>query len=186
MFSIPNLLTFLRLVLVPLVVGAFFLPLEWNHLAAGWLFLIASITDLLDGWIARFFSQETSFGAFLDPIADKVMVIAVLILLVQVHQNFIFTMCAILIASREIIVSALRAWLASATEQIGVSFLGKVKTFTQMFSLTLLLANAKAMYEFWGIVALALFYLATLLALVSMLYYFKNNWHALLQKDTSQ
>lgn len=187
MFSIPNTLTFFRLLLMPMVVFSFFLPVQWNHLLAGWLFLVASLTDLLDGWIARYFKQETTFGAFLDPIADKVMVMAVLVLLVQVHANLLFTLCAILIASRELIVSALREWLANTQQGVlEVSFFGKLKTFVQMFSLTLLFANAKDIYSFWGIVALVLFYSATLLTLLSMVLYFRKNLHLLVfKRDTN-
>jgi CDP-diacylglycerol--glycerol-3-phosphate 3-phosphatidyltransferase len=178
LYSIPNLLTLLRFILVPLVVVAFFLPVEWSNLAAGWLFLAASLTDLLDGYIARALKQETELGAFLDPIADKIMIIAVLILLTQVHSNAIFAICAIIIIGREVGVSSLREWISSKNQgtSMPVSVMGKIKTFAQMFSLTLLLANASegSIYGFWGVIGLLLFYLATILTVISMVQYFQN------------
>ena len=123
-------LTFLRIVLAPVLVLFFYLPVAWSNIAVTALFSVAAITDWLDGYIARRYGQTSAFGAFLDPVADKLLVAIVLILLVQSHPTALFAIPVIIIISREIAVSALREWMANIGESatVAVSTLAKVKT----------------------------------------------------------
>ena len=110
--NIPNLLTVLRVLLIPIFILLFYVPYHWSYMAASTVFAIAAATDWLDGYLARRLQQSTPFGAFLDPVADKLMVAVALVLLVQVHANFWLTLPAAVIIGREIVVSALREWMA--------------------------------------------------------------------------
>ena len=132
--NIPNILTVLRVLLIPIIILLFYLPFQWSYLAASAVFAIAAITDWLDGYLARKLQQSTPFGAFLDPVADKLMVAVALVLLVEEHSNLWLTLPAAIIIGREIVVSALREWMAElgARAQVAVSNLGKWKTAAQM------------------------------------------------------
>lgn len=110
--NIPNILTLLRVGLIPIFILLYYLPYHWSYLAAAIIFTLASVTDWLDGYLARKLEQGTPFGAFLDPVADKLMVAVALVLLVQSHANFWVTAPAIVIIGREIVISALREWMA--------------------------------------------------------------------------
>lgn len=110
--NIPNLLTVLRVLLIPIFILLFYVPYHWSYIAASTVFAIAAATDWLDGYLARRLQQSTPFGAFPDPVADKLMVAVALVLLVQVHANFWLTLPAAVIIGREIVVSALREWMA--------------------------------------------------------------------------
>ena len=127
--NIPNLLTVLRVLLIPIIILLFYLPFAWSYLAASAVFTIAAVTDWLDGYLARRLEQGTPFGAFLDPVADKLMVAVALVLLVEEHANLWLTLPAAIIIGREIVVSALREWMAElgARAQVAVSNLGKWK-----------------------------------------------------------
>jgi len=180
-FNIPNLLTWARIVLIPLFVGVFYIsphllsPQE-QSLAATLIFIVAAITDWLDGWLARKLGQTSAFGAFLDPVADKLMVAAALIVLVKLER--IDAIIAIIIIGREIAISALREWMAKigAAESVAVSLLGKIKTAAQMIAVPLLLYKA----EFAGLHTMQLGYvlivIAAVLTLWSMVYYLKMAW----------
>lgn len=112
MINIPNLLTVLRVLLIPVFILLFYLPFSWSYLAASAVFSLAAITDWLDGYLARRWQQSTPFGAFLDPVADKLMVAVALVLLVEAHANLWLSLPAAIIIGREIVISALREWMA--------------------------------------------------------------------------
>jgi len=143
-FNLPNTLTWLRIALIPLFVAVFYLPDGWVpkhaiNLTAAILFLLASVTDWLDGWLARRLNQMSAFGAFLDPVADKLMVVAALIVLVDLDRAGIAA--SLIIIGREIAISALREWMAKEgqSKSVAVSYIGKLKTTAQMIAITLLL-----------------------------------------------
>lgn len=139
--TIPNILTLLRIVLIPAVVAVFYLDYPYAHQVSALLFAVAGLTDWFDGYLARALNQTSRFGAFLDPVADKLMVAAVLVLLVDYYGGFWFTVAAIVIIGREITISALREWMAEVGDRakVKVSYLGKVKTTAQMMALFFLL-----------------------------------------------
>lgn len=141
--NIPNILTVMRVALIPVFILVFYLPFSWSYWAASAVFAFASFTDWLDGYLARRLNQSTPFGAFLDPVADKLLVAVALLLLVVEHSNIWLTLPAIIIICREIMVSALREWMAELGERanVAVSNLGKWKTAAQMVALIILLAN---------------------------------------------
>ena len=140
-FNVPNLLTLARIVFIPLVIIVFYLPTELAGPLAATLFAIAGITDWLDGYLARRLNQMSRFGAFLDPVADKLMVAAALLLIVDRFGGVWVTAAAAIIIGREIAISALREWMAGIgdSRKVAVSYLGKVKTTAQMFALFFLL-----------------------------------------------
>lgn len=139
--TVPTILTLLRILLIPVLVLVFYLPFKWTNFAAAFIFALASITDWLDGWIARRYDQHSAFGAFLDPVADKLMVAIALMLIVQKHPTVWMTLWAAVIIGREIAVSALREWMAELGQRakVKVATIGKVKTIVQMVALICLL-----------------------------------------------
>jgi len=175
--NIPNLLTVLRVLLIPIIILLFYLPFAWSYLAASAVFTIAAVTDWLDGYLARRLEQGTPFGAFLDPVADKLMVAVALVLLVEEHANLWLTLPAAIIIGREIVVSALREWMAElgARAQVAVSNLGKWKTAAQMVALVILLANPP-MLTIWVGLGYALLIVAAALTLWSMVNYLMAAW----------
>ena len=140
--NLPNLLTLLRILFIPLMVLVFYIDWRWAHFAAGFIFFIAGLTDWLDGYLARKLNQSTPLGAFLDPVADKLIVGVALVLLAEVYQSAWVTVSAAIIIGREIVISALREWMAELGKRasVAVSMLGKVKTTFQMTAITWLLA----------------------------------------------
>ena len=175
--NIPNLITVLRVLLIPIFILLFYLPYHWSYIAASSVFAFAAATDWLDGYLARRLEQSTPFGAFLDPVADKLMVAVALVLLVQAHANLWLTLPAAVIIGREIVISALREWMAElgARAQVAVSNLGKWKTAAQMLALVILLANPPA-FTFWVVLGYVLLILAAGLTLWSMLQYLRAAW----------
>ncbi|WP_124949364.1 CDP-diacylglycerol--glycerol-3-phosphate 3-phosphatidyltransferase [Sulfuriferula thiophila] len=177
--NVPNLLTWLRILLIPLVVAVFYLPDGWLdehqvNLLAAVMFAVAAVTDWLDGYLARILNQTSAFGAFLDPVADKLMVAAALIVLVQLGR--VDALIALIIIGREITISALREWMASigARSSVAVSMIGKFKTAAQMIAILLLL-----FHESWLGVDIQqlgtwLIWLAALLTIWSMVYYLRR------------
>ena len=139
--TVPTMLTLLRIVLIPVLVLVFYLPWKWTNFAAAFVFILASVTDWLDGWIARAYNQSSAFGAFLDPVADKLMVAVALLLIVQKHPTPWMALWAAAIIGREIAVSALREWMAELGQRakVKVASIGKIKTIVQMVALTILL-----------------------------------------------
>ena len=178
-FNLPNLLTWLRILMIPVFLVVFYFPDTWltgpqQNLTATALFGLASLTDWLDGYLARTLNQTSAFGAFLDPVADKLMVAAALILLVGLARVDVFI--AVIIIGREIAISALREWMAKIgkSRNVAVNFLGKVKTASQMVAILLLLYHAML----FGVldtqkIGTLLIYVAAVLTLWSMAYYLK-------------
>jgi cardiolipin synthase len=176
--NLPNLLTWLRIVLIPLFVGIFYFEKSWvslpnQNLVATVIFTAAAVTDWLDGWLARKLNQTSAFGAFLDPVADKLMVAAALIILVQLGR--IDAIVALIIIGREITISALREWMAQIgqAKSVAVSMLGKIKTVSQMVAIPMLLYYDRIGVfdpQLWGT---WLIYIAAVLTLVSMIWYLK-------------
>jgi CDP-diacylglycerol--glycerol-3-phosphate 3-phosphatidyltransferase/cardiolipin synthase len=176
--NLPNLLTWLRIILIPLFVGIFYFEKSWvsgpnQNLVATIIFTAAAVTDWLDGWLARKLNQTSAFGAFLDPVADKLMVAAALITLVQLER--VDAIIALIIIGREITISALREWMAKIGEakSIAVSFLGKIKTVSQMVAVPLLLYHDPLGAFDPQQVGTWLIVLAAALTLASMAYYIK-------------
>jgi len=177
--SMPNLLTSMRIVLIPVLVVAFyFLPVDWRYMASSIIFSIAALTDWLDGYLARRLGQTTTFGAFLDPVADKLLVAVALVLLVEVHASAALAIPAIVIVGREIVVSALREWMAqySQMRSVAVSNLGKIKTAFQMTSIIVLLWCGPGLDRPAVIFGYILLYGAAILTMVSMYQYLKLSW----------
>ena len=139
--TIPTILTLLRIGLIPVLAIVFYLPYRWTNFAAALVFALASVTDWLDGWIARRYHQYSAFGAFLDPVADKLMVATALFLIVQGHPTAWMALWAAVIVGREIAVSALREWMAELGQRarVAVATVGKIKTIAQMVALLCLL-----------------------------------------------
>jgi len=157
--TFANQLTLLRIILIPLFVVIFYLPVPWAHLACAVIFAVAAITDWLDGYVARKYDQSTAFGAFLDPVADKLMVAISLLLLVSIHHDSAwFVAAAAVIVGREIVISALREWMAELGQRssVAVSFIGKIKTTLQMIAILVLLMDRQEWFLMEiGFIALA-------------------------------
>lgn len=184
-YNIPNALTLARIGLIPVFVIVFFLPFTWSHYATTALFGLAALTDWLDGYLARKLGQSSSFGAFLDPVADKLMVAVALVLLVQVDNSGLTVLPALVIIGREIGVSALREWMAGVGEgtRVAVSVIGKIKTTFQMIALLLLLFR-EPIGEFpTRDVGLILLYTAAALTVWSMYLYLRAAWPLLTSDD---
>lgn len=189
LLNVPMLLTWARIAMIPMVVGVFYLPESWLAMASKnivgcALFTVAAITDAVDGWYARKYGQITRLGAFLDPVADKLMVCAALLVLLSLERVDAFV--ALVIVGREITVSALREWMAQvgASAHVAVNWLGKMKTIMQMVAIPVLL--------FWdplfGVIPVAaigtvLIYIAAALTVYSMLYYLRLAWPHLSGRD---
>jgi CDP-diacylglycerol--glycerol-3-phosphate 3-phosphatidyltransferase len=176
-FTLPTLLTWARIIAIPLIVGVFYLPLDGptRNLIATVLFVVVAITDWLDGWLARKLNQTSSFGAFLDPVADKFLVCAALLILVQLDR--VNALVAFVIIGREIAISALREWMAQigASRSVAVHMLGKLKTTAQMVAIPFLLYDG-ALFgvidtRIWGNV---LIWIAAVLTVWSMVYYLRK------------
>lgn len=171
--NIPTLLTWLRIALLPVIVAIFYMEASWARPLCAFVFIIAGITDWLDGYLARRMSLESRFGAFLDPVADKLMVMVALVLVVESAQDWIITLPAIVIIGREIAISALREWMAEIGQRahVAVSSLGKLKTTMQIVALVALLYQQ----VFFGIdlqpIGLVCLYVAAVLTIWSMVQY---------------
>ena len=181
--TLPTLLTWARIAAIPLIAGVFHLPFDEStrNIVATGMFIVFALTDWLDGWLARRLNQVSSFGAFLDPVADKFLVCASLLILVWLHR--VDTLVALVIIGREIAISALREWMAQigASKSVAVNSLGKFKTVCQMVAIPMLLFYGPLRFgggvvvdtRVWG---LWLIYLAAFLTIWSMLYYMKLAW----------
>jgi len=187
-YTIPNILTLVRIALIPVFVVVYWLPYGWAPVWAALIFVIAGVTDWLDGYLARRLEQSSPFGAFLDPVADKLIVTTALVLLVgdpkiqsSVFSSILFAVTAAVIIGREITVSALREWMAElgARASVAVSIVGKLKTLVQFVAISMLVYK----YDFlgWPIIVVGewLLYAAAALTLWSMAVYIKAAWPAL-------
>ena len=178
--NLPNLVTLLRILLIPLIVGIFYLPDEWlsyegKNIAATAIFIVAAITDWLDGYLARKLDQMSAFGAFFDPVADKLVVVGALIVLLYLKR--IDMVVALIIIGREIAISALREWMAQLgqAKSVAVAYIGKLKTVLQMVAIPMLLFEDRL----FGLIdchalGTVLIYVAAVLTVVSMLYYLRR------------
>lgn len=181
MLNIPNYLTFFRILAIPLIVIAFYLPWHLAHPLSSIIFILACLTDWLDGYLARNLSQTTQFGAFLDPVADKLMVVVVLVLVVSALPGPFLAVPAAIIVGREVVISALREWMAEIGKRtsVAVSLVGKAKTLIQMAALGFLLWYRPVPTTFNTtifVIGSILLYLAAALTLWSMLMYLKAAW----------
>ena len=195
MINLPNILTLIRIFIIPIFVIVFYLPFYWAHPAAAIIFALASLTDWLDGYLARSLKQSTRLGAFLDPVADKLTVSIALVMIVAERQfqflnipsgiiaipAVMITIPAAIIVSREVIVSALRELMAELGKRasVAVSNLGKIKTTVQMMSLTVLLYCNSGTNAFIVISGYLLLYIAAILTIWSMVLYLKVAWKEL-------
>ncbi len=188
--NLPNALTLFRIALLPVMVAVFYMhdafsgaPLRAANAAAAGVFVLASVTDWLDGWIARRFNQASAFGAFLDPVADKLMVAVTLFVLVQSHPTALLAITAAVIVGREIAVSALREWMAFIGERarVRVQWVGKVKTVVQIVAIIVLLLERDKdaqLLRLW-LVGETLLVIAAILTIWSGLAYLRAAWPAL-------
>ena len=176
--NVPNILTSLRIVLVPILVLVFYLPFEWRYLASASIFAVAAATDWFDGYLARRWNQTTAFGAFFDPVADKIMVATALCLLIEEFGAFWMTVPSMIIIGREIVISALREWMAELGKRtsVAVNRIGKLKTAAQMMAITLLLLTPVPLAGIISYVGLALLYASSVLTLWSMYVYIRAAW----------
>ena len=180
MFNLPNLITWSRILLIPFIVGVYYLPNAWlgmegKNIAATAIFVFAAVTDWLDGYLARALNQMSAFGAFLDPVADKLIVVGALITLLYLGR--VEALIGLVIIGREIAVSALREWMAKIgqAKSVAVAFVGKLKTLSQMVAIPLLLYDG----ELFGAIdchwlGTVLIYIAAVLTVISMLYYLRQ------------
>ena len=178
--TLPNIVTLLRILLIPLIVGIFYVPDAWlsdegKNIAATGVFIVAAITDWLDGYLARKLNQMSAFGAFLDPVADKLVVVGALIVLLKLGR--VDMVVGLIIIGREIAISALREWMATVgrAKSVAVAFIGKLKTVLQMVAIPLLLFEDR-LFGLIDCYALGtvLIYVAAVLTVVSMLYYMRR------------
>ncbi|WP_088332792.1 CDP-diacylglycerol--glycerol-3-phosphate 3-phosphatidyltransferase [Lacimicrobium sp. SS2-24] len=181
MWTIPNILTSLRVLLIPVFVVVFFLDWKWAHETAAFIFWLAAITDWFDGYLARRLGQSTAFGAFFDPVADKLIVGAALLMIIHHYDTVWITICAILLMSREIFVSALREWMAESgkSAEVRVSLMGKAKTMAQMLALIGLVSGLEVFMGvpiYWVTLGKILLAFATVLSVWSMIDYLRAAW----------
>ncbi|HWF97564.1 MAG TPA: CDP-diacylglycerol--glycerol-3-phosphate 3-phosphatidyltransferase [Steroidobacteraceae bacterium] len=178
LWNLPNTLTWLRIAAIPLIVLLFFMPYHWSDPAAGLLFVAAGITDSLDGYFARRLGQTSRLGAFLDPVADKLIVAVALVLLVSKDTRLLIVLTAVVIIGREITISALREWMAEIGERrkVAVSQLGKMKTILQIVGLSMMLYRAPLLGLPIYNVGVVLTELAAAATLVSMVAYLRAAW----------
>lgn len=182
--SLPNLLTLTRIVLIPVFVFIFYLPFQYANAIAAGIFAAACFTDWLDGYLARRLKLMSPFGAFLDPVADKLLVSTSLLLLVGAKDINYITIPAIVIVGREIVISALREWMAEigSRASVTVGYIGKVKTTLQMMALVLLLAF-NPLVSWWGVIGFILLYVSAILTIWSMVIYLAIAWPELMKKN---
>lgn len=181
MWNIPNILTSARVLLVPVFVAVYFIDWVWAHQLATFIFFIAAITDYLDGYLARKLEQSTAFGAFLDPVADKLIVAAALLLICHSHHDPLITLPAVVLLLREIFISSLREWLGSRglSATAKVSFIGKLKTVAQMTALIGILSDLEffmGVRIYWVTLGTIMLYIATVLSVWSMSRYLLASW----------
>jgi CDP-diacylglycerol--glycerol-3-phosphate 3-phosphatidyltransferase len=177
-YTIPNLLTALRIAMIPAILGMFFLPYSWSDMACGLMFALAGITDSFDGYLARRLGQVSPLGEFLDPVADKLIVATALVLIVSRDPSWYVTVTGIVIIGREIAISALREWMSEigSRHKVAVSGLGKFKTIVQIVGLSMMLFRQDFLFLPIYELGLVLTILAAALTLWSMVAYLKLAW----------
>ena len=181
--TLPTAITLFRIVLIPLFVIVFYLPFSWTNIAGAAIFFVACVSDWVDGYLARSMKLESPFGAFLDPVADKLIVVVIIVLLVQANPSIYVALPSVIIVAREISISALREWMAQigSSATLKVSFIGKAKTMAQMWALGFMVFRD----PFLGLpifeIGLAIYYLAAILNIVSMVIYMRAAWPVITQ-----
>ncbi len=187
MWTIPNQITLFRIILIPIFLIVFYLPLSWSHFGAFAVFWLAAVSDILDGYLARKLNQSSSFGAFIDPVADKLMVVVALVMIAQDYQAWWISVAAIIMIAREVFISALREFMSSRGKRdiIAVSNMGKYKTAAQMlgimgliwrpdYDIPLILFHLP--HEVINYLSYVFYAVATVLTVSTMLSYFKAAW----------
>ena len=179
--NLPNLLTVARILLIPVFLLIYLIPGELTYVIAAILFGLAAFTDWLDGYLARRLNQATAFGAFLDPVADKLIVVSALAVLIGHHSSLWLTLPGLIIIGREIVISALREWMAEMNSRgaVAVAWFGRVKTTFQMIAIAVLLANPPVLDRPWVIIGYTLLYIAAAMTLISMFLYLRTAWPTL-------
>ena len=182
--NLPNVITIVRILMIPVFIVIYYLPWEWHHLISAAIFAIAAITDWLDGFLARKLNMVTEFGEFIDPVADKLIVVAALALLLEVYATPWFALPAIIIIGREIVISALREWMAKIgfSKKVKVSYIGKVKTWVQMVAIVVLLIASNTMLIFTAL-GFILIYSSAVLSIWSMIHYLNQAWPQLMGQE---
>ena len=176
--TLPTVITLLRIALIPLFVIVFYLPFAWVNIAAAAIFFVICVSDWVDGFLARSMQLESRFGAFLDPVADKLSIVVVIVALVSVHPSIVIALPSMIIIAREITISALREWMAELGSRttVQVSSIGKIKTFAQMWALGFMIYHD----ALFGIpiftLGLVTFDLAAILTIASMAIYLRAAW----------
>lgn len=193
--TIPTWLTLARIVMIPVLIAVFYLPWKWTSVASMLIFVLAALTDWLDGWVARRYHQHSAFGAFLDPVADKLMVSTALFLIVQAHPTPWMAFWAAVIVGREIAVSALREWMAELGQRatVKVQMVGKIKTVVQMVAIACLLYSPSKVSPDWLWMGREVFLIgdwllagAALLTLWSGFAYLRAAWPVLRAEESKQ
>lgn len=181
--NVPVFLTLIRIAAAPLIVFFYYWPRPWAHPLAGTLFALAALTDWLDGYLARVWHQMTPLGAFLDPVADKLLVSIALVIVLPQHPDFFLPIATAIIIGREIMISALREWMAEMGKRasVAVNFVGKLKTVLQMVAVTLLLWYHPGTFGWVVWLGPWLLYVAAALTLWSMIIYLRLAWQSLSQ-----
>jgi len=181
--TLPTAITLFRIALIPLFVLVFYLPFGWANIAATSIFFVACVSDWFDGYLARSMELESSFGAFLDPVADKLMVVVIIVLLVQAHPSIFVALPSVIIVAREISISALREWMAQlgSSTTVQVSFIGKSKTVAQMFALGFMIFSEPLLGFPIFEIGLAIYYVAAIFTIVSMVIYLRAAWPVITQ-----
>ena len=176
--NLANILTLIRIAAIPVVVICFYSPLDYARPIAGLLFGLAAITDMIDGWVARRFGQVSRFGEFLDPVADKLMVAIVLVMLVQAQSSWFEDVIAMIIIGREITISALREWMATIGERanVKVDITGKIKTTLQMFGIGFMVWKLPVYGVPIYTIGFVLLVLAAIMTIWSMIVYLRAAW----------
>ena len=179
--NLPTLLTLLRIALIPVLLLVFYLPIPGSRTLAALIFMVAAFSDWLDGYLARKLDLISRFGAFLDPVADKLIVVTALVVLLQENPSIPFTIATVVIIGREITVSALREWMAEIGQRthVAVSYIGKIKTAVQMLAITLLLYQAEIAGFSTYSAGIYILYISVALTLWSMIQYLVAAWPAL-------
>ncbi|MBK6728737.1 MAG: CDP-diacylglycerol--glycerol-3-phosphate 3-phosphatidyltransferase [Xanthomonadales bacterium] len=183
--TIPNLLTLFRIALVPILVATFYLDFKGAHIVAALMFAAGAITDWLDGWIARRFGQMSAFGAFLDPVADKLTVTVTLFLIVQADPSPLMAIVCAVIVGREITISALREWMSEIGERrhVSVAGIGKIKTIVQMVAISFLLWREPIFQIPIYLIGQGLLFVAAVLTIWSAAIYMRAAWPVIRARD---
>ncbi len=187
MWTIPNQITLFRIILIPIFLIIFYLPLSWSHFGAFAVFWLASVSDILDGYLARKLNQSSAFGAFIDPVADKLMVVVALVMIAQDYSSWLVSIAAIIMIAREVFISALREFMSSKGKRnvIAVSNMGKYKTAAQMLGIMGLIWQPSydiplilfyLPHEVINYLAYGFYAIATVLTVTTWISYFKAAW----------